>query len=135
MEKICRMKINCVLILLVPVVMVITNACTYDKVDEAYPIVTCDSVDVRYSVEIKSILDQYCQPCHGGTADAGAGIQLYDYSVISTFALDGQFTYGTLLSSVLWEGGASKMPQGNPQIDDCSISQIRAWVDAGAPNN
>ncbi len=135
MKKINRMKTNMALIALFAVVLVTSFACTYDKADEVYPIVTCDSVDVRYSVEIKAILDQYCQSCHGGTADAGAGIQLYDYSVISTFALDGEDTYGTLLSSVLWEGGASQMPQGNPQIDECSISQIRAWVDAGAPNN
>lgn len=129
------MKINVVLILLLASVIVISNACTYDKADEVYPMVTCDSVDVQYSVEIKAILDQYCQSCHGGTADAGAGIQLYDHSVIAAFALDGQFTYGSLLSAVLWEGGAPQMPQGNPQIDECSISQIRAWVNAGAPNN
>jgi len=112
-----------------------TTSCFYNKADEVYPNVSCDTTDVRFSVEIASILDQYCAACHSGSADAGAGIQLYDYATISSLALDGQFTYGTLLSSVLWEGGASQMPKGDPQIDECSISQLRAWVNAGAPNN
>lgn len=117
------------------VIFFTASGCFYDKADEVYPVDTCDTTDMRYSVEVKAILDQYCESCHGGTADAGAGIQLYDYATISNLALDGQFTYGTLMSSVRWEGGASQMPKGDPQIDECSIKQLQAWVNAGAPNN
>ena len=118
--------------------MIFLAGCVYHKGDEEYPATggggDCNDSNVRYGVEIKSILDQHCISCHNGTASV-SGIDLYDHTTISTLALDGKFTYGTLLSAVLHKGGAPFMPQGLPQLDDCEINKIAAWVYQGAQDN
>jgi mono/diheme cytochrome c family protein len=108
------------------------NACYYHKADVQYPFV-CDTTNVRYKVEIKAILDANCKSCHNGPDITG--YDLYDHATISSLALDGNFTYGTLLSAVMHEGGAPEMPQGGPKLQDCDINKIAAWVHKGAPDN
>ncbi len=122
------------------VYMIFSQGCVYHKGDD-YPPLTggggdCDASNVRYSAEIKAILDANCKSCHNGPGSE-SGVNLYDYSIIHTLATDGQFTYGTLLSAVLHKGGAPFMPQSEPQLQlsDCEINKIAAWVYSGAPNN
>lgn len=113
----------------------IFSGCLYNKADQQYPSTgKCDTTNVRYSVEIHAILDASCKSCHNGT-NSISGIDLYDYETISGYALDGRFTYGTLLSSVMHDGGAPEMPQGEPQLQDCDINKMAAWVHSGAPDN
>jgi mono/diheme cytochrome c family protein len=115
--------------------IVLFEGCYYDKADQQYPNVGCDTAVVRYSVEIKSILDANCSSCHEGDGSI-SGINLYDYSTISGLALDGQYVYGSLLSAVLHEGGnPNPMPQGGSKLPDCELNKFRAWVNSGAPNN
>ena len=114
---------------------VMFEGCFYDKADQQYPSVPCDTTVVRYSVEIKSILDANCSSCHQGSAPI-SGINLYDYATISTLALDGKYVYGSLLSAVLHEGGnPSQMPKGGTKLPDCELNEFRAWVNRGAPDN
>ena len=114
---------------------ILMQGCYYHKADQVYPSTGgCDTNNIRYSVEIKAILDENCKSCHSGDAPI-SGFNLYDYNVISSLALDGHFTYGTLLSAVMHEGGAPQMPLGNPQLQQCDINKIAAWVHSGAPNN
>jgi mono/diheme cytochrome c family protein len=117
-------------------VFIIFEGCLYNKADQQYPSTgaSCDTTNVRYSVEIKAILDANCKPCHNGTASI-SGIDLYNHTTISGLALDGQFTYGTLLSAVMHKGGAPNMPQDGPMLQDCDINKIAAWVHSGAPDN
>lgn len=115
--------------------IIIFQGCFYDKADQQYPSTgSCDTTGIEYSVEIKAILDANCKTCHDGTASI-SGIDLYNYSTISSLALDGQFTYGTLLSAVMHKGGAPTMPETGPMLQDCDINKIAAWVHSGAPNN
>ena len=118
--------------------VIFLEGCVYHKGDDAYPPTggggDCNDSNVRYSVEIKSILDANCISCHNGTASI-SGIDLYDHQTISTLALDKKFTYGTLLSAVLHKGGAPLMPQGLPQLGDCEINKIATWVYQGAQDN
>lgn len=115
--------------------IIVFNGCFYDKADQQYPSSGgCDTINIRYSVEIKAILDEHCKTCHDGTASI-SGINLYDYSTISGLALDEQFTYGTLLSAVMHQGGAPTMPQTGTMLQDCDINKIAAWVHSGAPDN
>ena len=115
--------------------IVIFEGCYYDKADQQYPSVTCDTSLVRYSVEIRSILDANCSSCHQGEGSI-SGINLYDYATISGLALDGQYVYGSLLSAVLHEGGnPNQMPQGGAKLPDCELNKFRAWVNSSAPNN
>lgn len=115
--------------------LLVFEGCHYDKADVLYPSNKndCDTTTVRLSVEIKSILDANCKSCH--EEGAFTGIDLYDYNIISALALDGDHTYGSLLSSVLHKGGAPPMPDGEPQLQECDLNKIAAWVHAGAPDN
>jgi hypothetical protein len=122
------------------VYMIFSEGCVYHKGDD-YPPSTggggnCNDSNVRYSVEIKAILDANCRSCHNSPTSE-SGINLYDYSTIHALATDGQFTYGTLLSAVLQKGGAPFMPKSEPQLqlDDCDLNKIAAWVYSGAPDN
>ena len=117
------------------VCIIIIQGCFYDKADQQYPSTgNCDTTGITYNVEIKAILDANCKTCHDGTASI-SGIDLYNYQTISALALDGQFTYGTLLSAVMHQGGAPFMPQTGPMLQDCDINKIAAWVHSGALNN
>ena len=114
----------------------IVQGCSHNKADVDYPGQpgnTCDTVNMRYSVEIKAILDGHCKSCHDGAAITG--FDLYDYATISGLALDGNFTYGTLLSAVMHKGGAPEMPKDGAKLSDCDINKITAWVNAVAPDN
>lgn len=111
-----------------------SQGCYYHKADVEYPATGgCDTTGMRYSVEIKAILDANCKSCHDGPDITG--YDLYDHATISALALDGNFTYGTLLSAVMHEGGAPEMPQGGLKLQECDINKIAAWVHDGAPNN
>ena len=115
--------------------LMIFQGCYYDKADQQYPVYGgCDTTVVRYSVEITAILDANCKSCHDG-ANSVSKIDLYDYNTISALALDGQYTYGTLLSAVMHTGSVMPMPQGAPKLSACDINAITAWVNRGAPNN
>ena len=116
-------------------VIFLFNSCFYDKAETQYPGGTCATTAVSYAVDITAILDASCQGCHKG-ASATSGINLYDYATIKSLALDGKYTYGSLLSSVSYEGGnPNPMPQGATKLPACDINRIRAWVNMGAPAN
>ncbi len=113
------------------------TGCVNHKADIVYP---CDTALVRYSVEIRSIMDDQCQNCHGASPEQNAnsfGINLYDYPTISAFALDDSTgcDEGVLLGSLTHSGCISEMPKGQDKLNDCSINKFRAWVNRGAPNN
>jgi hypothetical protein len=112
----------------------IFEGCVYHKADQEYPgcVYPRDTTGITYNHDIIPILNANCQPCHSPGNDISF-INLYDYSTISSLALDGQFIYGTLLSAVMHEGGAPFMPQNGGKLTDCNINKIAAWVHDGAP--
>ena len=134
-----RITITLCLFCMILLVTYFSIGCSNHKADIVYP---CDTTIVRYNVEIKNILDDHCQNCHGADPSQNAnsfGINLYDYSTISSLALDvSHCSIGQLMASVSHDpctDPSSFMPKGQPKISDCEISKIRAWVNKGAPNN
>ncbi|MEX1188781.1 MAG: hypothetical protein WED33_05940 [Bacteroidia bacterium] len=113
------------------------SGCYYDVEEELYPDSqnpqTCDTSNVRYAVEVKTILDARCNStsCHGGVS-APSGIRLDNYADIKTYI---DQIGSRLLSSIEQNGNASSMPQGQPRIPDCDINQIRIWINSGYPEN
>lgn len=130
------MKKNLLIIgTLILIITILSEGCFYHKADQEYPATAiCDTINIQYSVEIKSILNANCSRCHNGESSI-SGIDLYNHATIAALALDGKFTYGTLLSAVKHEGGAAFMPDDAPRLQDCDINKIAAWVHSGAPNN
>jgi len=91
----------------------------------------CDTTSVRYSVDVVQILQANCYECHGAGSNAGSGgIILEGYSHLQTWAGNGY-----LLGTITHASGYVAMPYLRPQLPDCEISKIRAWIDQGAKNN
>lgn len=89
----------------------------------------CDTDNVSYSQLVEPVLTTYCKGCHSGSAPSG-GISLDSYSGVKIVADNGR-----LYGAIAWQNGFVAMPQGGNQLPQCTIDQIKSWIDAGAPNN
>ena len=109
-------------------------SCYYDKLEEIKPTVntgtnttSCtDTAGVTdYTNKVKPIMDTYCKGCHSGGTPSG-GILLDNFASVKA-----QGESGKLLSSVNWDGTASKMPKNGSQLTDCKIQVIKKWISTG----
>ncbi|MFN5794603.1 MAG: hypothetical protein ACK455_07385 [Bacteroidota bacterium] len=91
----------------------------------------CDTTNVKYSVQVKTIIDANCKGCHSGSSPQGS-IDLSTYELVKA-----QVTLNKLYESISHTGEVSPMPKSNPQtkLSDCQIRAVKIWIDAGAPNN
>ncbi len=95
------------------------------------PVVTCDTVAMKYSTDIVNILKANCYSCHGaGSSGGSGGIDLSTYVNLSKWAANG-FLVGTVTHATGYVG----MPLGSPKMDACTVNKIVAWVHQGAKNN
>jgi hypothetical protein len=112
-------------------IMLSLSSCYYDKEEALYGAgPACDTTGVTYSSHINSILNNNgCVGCHSGASPSG-NINLQGYTNVKNLAVTGRL-YGAVSHSP----GFSPMPQGGNKISNCEISRLKAWIDAGAPNN
>ncbi len=89
----------------------------------------CDTTQFKYGANISVILANNCVGCHSGTAPS-AGITLNTYQAVRA-----QVTNGRLWGAVTHAPGYSPMPKNAAKLNDCQLTQIRKWRDAGALNN
>lgn len=102
------------------------TACYYDNEQEQYGVNQCDTTAVSYSTNIKPIIEQNCISCHApGGAQETAPLVTYDQ-------LKNYATSGALVDRT--NGTSSLMPPSG-KMSNCNLLFIKAWVDAGAPNN
>lgn len=90
---------------------------------------SCDTANVTYSGSIKTIISNKCQGCHSSTAPSGG----YDFSTYA--GLKAKVNDGRLWGAVNHVSGYSPMPKNGNKLSVCELSQIKTWIDAGAPNN
>lgn len=90
---------------------------------------SCDTTNVSFSADIFPVVQSYCLGCHSGSSPQG-NVLLSDYNNIKARVDDGRF-----LGSVDHQAGYAAMPQGQAKLNDCTISQIKKWINDGAPNN
>lgn len=88
---------------------------------------SCETTNVKYSAFVQPLIQARCQGCHSGSAAQG-GINLSTYSNVKTLALNGKL-YAAVTRPINW------MPNGGAKLDDCTLDKLKAWVDAGAPEN
>lgn len=95
---------------------------------------SCDTVGVKYSVQIVNILQQNCYQCHGtgssGSTFGSGGIALYTYSQLKVYVDN-----GWLLGDLTHAPNMIGMPYLLPKLPDCDINTVLAWILRGAPNN
>ena len=89
---------------------------------------SCTTAGITFSGFIQPLIRTNCLGCHS-TINPGAGIQLTSYEQIQSVARSGRL-YGSISGAT----GSVRMPQGG-QLDACTIMRVKAWIDAGSPNN
>lgn len=90
---------------------------------------TCNAGLFTYSGFIQPLLQKNCVGCHSGTNPAGY-LNFTVFSIVQTLALNGK-----LYGSISQMPGYIPMPQSGAKLSDCQITQVKKWVDAGAPQN
>lgn len=91
---------------------------------------TCDSSSFKFAADVQPILQTHCTGCHGGTGNTGGYILLDTYDAVKQ-----RVDYSSLLPSITHAVGADPMPQNGNKLNDCKITVIRKWIEAGAFNN
>jgi mono/diheme cytochrome c family protein len=106
-----------------------TSACTYSKGTEPSP---CnDPGPATYAAVISPIFDANCRACHG----AGVYQTLGGGNDYSTYQGIKNQSSRLIIGCISHEAGYDPMPKGLAKISDCDIARIKAWIDAGQPNN
>lgn len=111
-------------------VIVLLSSCYYDKEELLYGFSSCDTVNIKYNVQIVNIISANCLRCHAGDAGDGGGVQLGSYNGVKTQALNGK-----LVGAVSHKPGFSPMPKDGGKLSNCQITAIESWIKQGAPNN
>jgi len=111
---------------------IVLFSCEYKKEVAPVVVVTCDTANVRYSVEIVNILSANCYSCHASSvaAASGGGNKLDTYTNVKGYA-----SVGLLYNTVNHTPGYDFMPKNLPQISSCDIAKIRTWIRNGSLNN
>lgn len=104
-------------------------ACSFDKEEELFPLMNCDTTNVSYANDISPIISDNCLSCHS-LSIATAGIVLEEYTDVQPLAVAGR-----LVRAVEFNNPPKQMPFGGPKLPDCSIAKIRSWVREGALDN
>lgn len=127
------MKINLIGVLTTTILIVTLNSCYYDVASQLYPAggTTCDTTHVTYSTTIRNVLQNNgCLSCHSGSGAAGGNIVLDSYNSVKLYAQNGQ-----LYGSINHDPGLVPMPQGGNKLNDCDLTQVKVWINAGILNN
>ncbi len=107
--------------------------CTSDNEEDMMPAnqqpTDCPTGQVTYALTVKPILQQRCYSCHATGIQQG-NVSLEDYAQLKQHA-----TSGLLMGVISHAQGYKQMPLNGAKLPACDIAKIKAWVDAGAPNN
>ncbi len=112
--------------------IILIIGCTYNKEEELYPntAANCDTSNISISATINPILQKYdCSFCHSNNTLSG-NISLANFTAVKL-----QVNNGRLFGAINHQPGFSQMPQGANKMNQCDINKVKAWIDAGAPNN
>ena len=119
------------MILLKAGLLVMLISCTYDVEEELNGTTpACTTTNVTYSGTITPLLQSNgCISCHN-TGFSSGGVNLQGHSNVRVQAVNGR-----LMGSITHSPGFTPMPLGGNKLSACDISKVKAWIDAGYPNN
>ncbi len=110
-------------------ICILLIGCESENIEEYFEDVECPTGDVSFQADVRPILDSHCMACHNSLAQLG-GVVLETHDDV-LFWIENE----RLLGSIKHLPGFFPMPQAGTMLDDCSIDQIEAWIESGAPNN
>ena len=94
--------------------------------------VQCETDSITYAGTIVPILEANCYTCH----DKNNAPYFADGIVLEGYAsLKKQVDNKKLVGALRHQPGFAAMPRSLPQLPECTIQEIEAWVKAGAPDN
>jgi hypothetical protein len=111
-------------LLFLMVAAVALSGCYYDVEEELYP-TSCTGIDPSWSVSVAPLVAQRCSgsSCHNAGSENG---EIATYAQVKALVDNGKFRNRVLV--------LQDMPLGS-SLDRCQLDMLKAWVDAGAPNN
>jgi mono/diheme cytochrome c family protein len=99
------------------------------------PAPTGKAAEISFAKDVLPIFQKSCVRCHGSRKAAGLDVQTYA-SVMKGAQGGPVIKPGNASSSILVESIVSgQMPPGGSPLSPAEIQTIRAWVEAGAPDN
>jgi hypothetical protein len=127
--------------------IVLLGACSYTH--ESIPEPTCPSVPklVSYQDDVLPILKDDCYRCHSAANynnpydpsnpnGSNGALNMESFAALKTWTQTAGGAESYIVGSIKHLPGYNKMPyDGTPGPEPCEIAIIKAWVDAGAPNN
>jgi hypothetical protein len=113
------------------ILLVAAEGCYFDKENELYGVSKpCNAGTVTYSQTITALINQYgCLNCHSSN-NPSANINLQSYTAVKA-----QADNGRLSGAINHTPGFAPMPMGGFKMSDCDLKKVKAWIDAGSPNN
>ena len=118
-------------LLVVIVTTLMSTGCVNNKKEL---LLACDSVNVKYSSDIKQIIENNCNNCHANDnySNFGGGYKLGSYDDL---IMQVDTTSGSNGGSLLFDVKVGRMPKGRSKLTDCEIAKIEKWIKDGALNN
>ncbi len=110
------------------------DGCYKDKAEKLYPgSVQCDTLNMKYSVNVSPILTGNCatSSCHTTSNKANAGGYAFDSYSETMLAVPNK----KLMNSINHISGTSPMPKNGAKLPRCDINRTQAWINQGALNN
>lgn len=117
----------------------VSAACSYTNSYE--PPAPCNlPTTVSYQTHVLPILVQNCYSCHSAQnykSLTSNTLNMEDFTQVKFYATpaNGLNNVSYLVGNIRHDPGFVAMPNNANKLADCDIALIKAWVDAGAPNN
>ena len=113
-------------------------ACSYTNGYE--PPAPCNlPTTVSYQMHVLPILTQRCYSCHSAQNYKVEGslfnMESRTEMLYYTNPTNGLNNVSFMVGNLRHDSGFQPMPKNASKLSDCDIALIKAWVDAGAPNN
>lgn len=126
-KQIRTMLLPCGVLLCAALLM---EGCYYDNEEFLYGKGSaCDTSNVRYSGQVRAILQSNCVGCHN-INQANGMVRLDDHAAVQARAQD-----GSLLGTIRHNAPHVPMPPSGTKLSNCDIAILQAWINKGAPNN
>jgi hypothetical protein len=123
--------------------LALLSACSYTQERIPEPICTSIPAVVSYQTDVLPILKTRCYRCHSAAnynnaspLGSGGALNMESFSELKSWTQPFGGGPSYIVGSIRQLPGYNQMPyDGKEGPDACEIATIKAWVDAGAPNN
>jgi uncharacterized membrane protein len=106
------------------------QACYYGNEEDIYGTGgNCQTTNMRFRVEMTTIMTNKCLKCHVEGGTDYSGIKLDTYNDWKKYAGNGR------LVSRVFDASSPMPPKTEGTMSDCDKAAIKAWVEQGALDN